>query len=103
MATVDEQYRRPKTKLVCTLGPATDSPDTIRKLICAGMNVARFNLSHGNLETHDTRPFLPGLGFTIEPGVYLPSFGVRSEIDLHIGSDGLEITTPVQQEVVLIE
>ena len=55
-----------------------------------------------SLETHDTRTFLEGLGFTIEPGVYLPEFGVRSEIDLHIGRNGLEVTTPVQREVVLI-
>jgi Xaa-Pro aminopeptidase len=55
-----------------------------------------------NLETHDTRTFLPGLGFTIEPGVYLPEFGVRSEIDLYIGPKGLEITTPIQRDVVLI-
>jgi len=55
-----------------------------------------------NLETHDTRTFLPGLGFTIEPGVYLPGFGVRSEIDLYIGPEGLEITTPIQRDVVLI-
>ena len=50
----------------------------------------------------DTRTFLQGLGFTIEPGVYLPEFGVRSEIDLYIGTGGLEITTPVQRDVVLI-
>ena len=54
------------------------------------------------LETHDTRSFIPGLGFTIEPGVYLPEFGVRSEIDLYIGPSGLEITTPVQRDVVLV-
>ncbi len=54
------------------------------------------------LETHDTRSFIPGLGFTIEPGVYLPEFGVRSEIDLYLGQGGLEITTPVQHDVVLV-
>jgi Xaa-Pro aminopeptidase len=67
-----------------------------------GRQVHAGGVNLDNLETHDTRSFLPGLGFTIEPGVYLPGFGVRSEIDLHIGSDGLEITTPVQREVVLI-
>jgi len=68
-----------------------------------GRRVHAGGVNLDNLETHDTRSFLPGLGFTIEPGVYLPSIGVRSEIDLHIGSDGLEITTPVQREVVLID
>jgi len=36
-----------KTKIICTLGPATDSPDMIRALIRGGMNAARFNFSHG--------------------------------------------------------
>ncbi len=36
-----------KTKIVCTLGPSTDSEETLRGLILAGMNVARFNFSHG--------------------------------------------------------
>ncbi|MFH0847768.1 MAG: pyruvate kinase [Chloroflexota bacterium] len=41
-----------RTKIVCTLGPATSSPEVIEKLIRAGMNVARFNLSHGSYEEH---------------------------------------------------
>ena len=44
--------RRPKTKIVCTLGPATESQETIQELIEQGMGVARLNLSHGTLETH---------------------------------------------------
>ncbi len=36
-----------KTKVICTLGPATDSPEMIRRLILGGMNAARFNFSHG--------------------------------------------------------
>ena len=43
---------RPKTKIVCTLGPATDSPEKIEALIKAGMSVARLNLSHGALTYH---------------------------------------------------
>ena len=43
---------RSKTKIVSTLGPASDSPEMIRELISKGMNVARFNLSHGSLESH---------------------------------------------------
>jgi Xaa-Pro aminopeptidase len=53
-------------------------------------------------ETRDTRSLLPGLGVTIEPGVYLPDFGVRSEIDVYLSPDGPQVTTPVQREVVLI-
>ena len=41
-----------KTKVVCTLGPAADSEEIIRQLICSGMNAARFNFSHGTHESH---------------------------------------------------
>jgi pyruvate kinase len=41
-----------RTKIVCTLGPATKSASSIERLIKAGMNVARLNLSHGTLEEH---------------------------------------------------
>lgn len=43
---------RPRTKIVCTLGPATDSKEQIRALIESGMSVARLNLSHGTQEYH---------------------------------------------------
>ena len=47
-----------KTKIVCTLGPATDSPEVMRGLILAGMNVARLNMSHQEHETHHRRAAL---------------------------------------------
>ncbi len=44
-----------KTKIVCTIGPATDDENVLRDMMLAGMNVARFNFSHGDYETHEKR------------------------------------------------
>lgn len=44
-----------KTKIVCTLGPATDAPEILEQLLINGMNVARFNFSHGTHDDHRTR------------------------------------------------
>ncbi len=44
-----------KTKIVCTAGPATDDDSVMRELMKAGMNIARFNFSHGDYETHKRR------------------------------------------------
>lgn len=55
-----------------------------------------------NLETHDTREVLPGVGFTIEPGVYIPGeFGVRLEINMFNDPEkGPIVTSCVQDEIV---
>src|SRR5690625_7700328 len=44
-----------RTKIVCTIGPATDSVEACRALIEAGMNVARLNASHGTVQQHEER------------------------------------------------
>jgi Xaa-Pro dipeptidase len=45
-----------------------------------------------NLETRDERTLIPGICFSIEPGVYLPEFGIRSEIDVYVGEGTVEVT-----------
>ncbi len=64
---------------------------------------------HGNganldgFETHDVRRLIQGTGFSVEPGVYLTGeFGVRSEINVFLGPEGPEVTTPQQTGVVVI-
>jgi Xaa-Pro dipeptidase len=54
------------------------------------------------LEVRDERRLIPGVGFSIEPGIYLPGkFGIRSEIDAYISEKGVEVTTAPSQEQVL--
>ena len=61
---------------------------------------------HGNgvhmddYETHDDRRLLPGTGFTIEPGLYFESFGVRTEINVYYGEREAPVTGPAQTQIV---
>jgi Xaa-Pro aminopeptidase len=63
---------------------------------------------HGNgvnmddYETHDDRLLIPGTGFTIEPGIYTKTFGVRTEINMVMGPKSAEVTGPRQQEILRI-
>jgi Xaa-Pro aminopeptidase len=63
---------------------------------------------HGNgvhmddYETHDDRRLLPGAGFTIEPGLYFDSFGVRTEINVFRGEREAEVTGPRQSAIVTL-
>jgi len=55
-----------------------------------------------NLETHDERLLLPNTCFSVEPGIYLPEFGVRSEIDMLTAPGRAWVTGAIQRELVRI-
>ena len=84
-----------KTKIVCTIGPASESPEMIRKLAEAGMNVARLNFSHGSHEEHaqhikDLRKIGQDLGIPIAilqdlPGPKLRTGDMKETVNLTNG------------------
>jgi len=55
-----------------------------------------------NLETHDERRILPNTCFSVEPGIYLPEFGIRSEIDMLTSPNKAWVTGAIQRELVRI-
>lgn len=56
-----------------------------------------------DFETRDDRLLVPGVGFSIEPGIYLPGeFGVRSEVNMHLGADGARVTPEVIQRDLIL-
>jgi len=61
---------------------------------------------HGNganmdgLETHDVRHLIPRTCTSIEPGIYLPEFGIRSEVNMYIDEHEARVTGPVQKEIL---
>jgi Xaa-Pro aminopeptidase len=68
-----------------------------------GMEVHGNGANIDNLETRDERQLIPNTGFSIEPGVYLEEFGVRSEIDVFIGeSEVIVAGQPIQTSVIPI-
>ena len=63
---------------------------------------------HGNgvnmdgLETHDVRHLIPRTCTSIEPGIYLPEFGIRSEVNVYIGQKEARVTGAIQKEVLAL-
>lgn len=56
-----------------------------------------------NLETNDDRVLVPGVGFSVEPGIYIPDeVGVRTEINVHMGANGPEVTVDEPQQSVFL-
>ncbi|MBI1745886.1 MAG: aminopeptidase P family protein [Acidobacteria bacterium] len=68
-----------------------------------GLEVHGNGANIDNLETRDERRLLPRTAFSIEPGVYLPEFGIRSEIDVYMGErEVLVAGRPIQTEIVAV-
>ncbi len=55
-----------------------------------------------NLETHDERRIIAGTCFSIEPGIYLPEFGIRSEVNVYVDSGSARVTGEVQKKLMSI-
>lgn len=53
-----------------------------------------------NLETHDTRHLIPNTCTSVEPGIYLPEFGMRTEVNVYIGDKEARVTGAVQTEIL---
>ena len=84
----------PRTKIVCTIGPSSASPDVIRRLVQAGMSVARLNFSHGTRADHEEHINMlrsvaseTGIPVTLMQDLQGPK--IRTS---NIGPDGLQLT-----------
>jgi Xaa-Pro dipeptidase len=67
-----------------------------------GTHVHANGANMDDLEIHDERRLLPNSCFSIEPGIYLPEFGVRSEVNMLVRSASAEVTGKIQSEIVII-
>lgn len=98
-ALTEERIFMKKTKIVCTLGPATDDDNVLRELIKSGMDCARFNFSHGTHEDHkkryeqverirkELRLPIPAILDTKGPEVRIKSFRDDKPVELKTGSE----------------
>lgn len=67
-----------------------------------GSEVHWIGANMDNLETHDERRILPGALFSVEPGIYLEDFGIRSEVNVFVTAQSASTTGAVQRELVRI-
>ncbi|HWF12251.1 MAG TPA: M24 family metallopeptidase [Candidatus Acidoferrales bacterium] len=65
-----------------------------------GQEVHGAGANMDGLETRDIRRIIPHTCFSVEPGIYLSEFGVRSEVDVYVGQNTAEVTGPAQMEIV---
>ena len=68
-----------------------------------GQEVHGSGANMDNLETHDERKLIPWTCFSIEPGIYLDSFGVRSEVNMFIDDTSARVTGELQEKLVLVQ
>jgi Xaa-Pro aminopeptidase len=67
-----------------------------------GTDVHGTGANMDNLESHDDRKVIPNTCFSIEPGIYLPEFGIRSEVNMFVGNGWAKVTGEEQDELVRI-
>ncbi len=67
-----------------------------------GTDVHGVGANMDNLETHDERRIIPNTCFSVEPGVYLEGFGVRSEVNVFVGADKAFVTGETQENLLLL-
>ena len=65
-----------------------------------GREVHGVGANMDNMETHDERPIIPSTCFSVEPALYLPTFGVRTEVNVFVGERSARVTGEVQHEFV---
>ena len=75
--------KHPKTKIIATIGPACDSPEILKEMMMAGMNVARLNLSHGDISEHTQRINM----------IRKVASDIGSNIAIMVDTKGIEIRT----------
>lgn len=66
-----------------------------------GDNVHALGANMDNFETHDERKILPATGFSVEPGIYLGEYGVRTETDMFVTAEGKALVTAGEQEEII--
>lgn len=67
-----------------------------------GTDVHGTGANMDNLESHDVRPIVAHTCFSIEPGIYLPEFGIRSEVNVYVASGSARVTGEEQEQLIRI-
>jgi Xaa-Pro aminopeptidase len=67
-----------------------------------GSDVHGTGANMDNLETHDVREIVSGTCFSVEPGIYLPKFGIRLEVNVYVGDRDAQVTGEVQDKLILL-